>query len=209
MVMVEEQDHPDQFVARPPGRWFHGITAVVLVAILWGDSYTGLWWPSVPLYPLLLVLCIILLVRVTRHLSSGRRGRGGGRSRMVAVLPALVALTVVIHAFDLPLALRWKLSEGAFEQAAETARSTPTDEVERRWSRRRVGVYEVDNVFRIGDDVYFREADVGFLENSGFACLPDGLDAARSRYDMPSKGAIYPELSALGGCWYAWYIVTS
>jgi hypothetical protein len=94
VMVVEEQDKPDRFLARPPGRWFHGITAVVLVVILWGDSYTGLWWPSVPLYPLSLLLGVVWLVRVTPHLSAGRRGGARIRNRMLAVLPALVALTI-------------------------------------------------------------------------------------------------------------------
>jgi hypothetical protein len=205
VMVVDEQDKPDRFLARPPGRWFHGMTAVVLVVILWGDSSTGLWWPTVPLYPLLLLLGIVWLVRVTLHLLA----RGRKPFLPVAVLPVLVAVMAVTHSFDLPLALRWKLSRSAFEELADSARSTPVDEVGRHWSRRRVGLYEVDNVHRVGDDVYVREADVGFLENSGFACLPDGPDAARSRYDLPTEGAIYPELAALGGCWYAWLIVTS
>jgi hypothetical protein len=196
----------DVLFASPPGRWFHAIAVVVLAAILWSDSYPDLWVSGLLFVSLSLVmLCVAWFVRLAVHLWARLEGWGRGRSRMLAVLPALVAIVVVIHALDLPFALRWKLSEDAFNEAAATVWLTPAEGSVPEWSERRVGLYTVGKTYRVGDDVYFRLPGVGFLDQVGFACLPHGPGGASGRHYQQESYAS-PGFTPLGGCWYIWLV---
>lgn len=115
--------------------------------------------------------------------------------------PALVAgLTVAAWSADLPIVVRWQLSEHSFEDAARQMR----DGVDpRRFDGHRLGLYRVDDsgtptssIRRDATGIYFATGPAGGYCSSGagFAQITDA----------PAGG----ELHHLNGDWY-WFCIDS
>ena len=114
----------------------------------------------------------------------------------MVVVPALVVTVGGLVVADVPLRVRWQLSRPAFDEAVrDGVEVAPYAEPVRR-----IGLYEVRGIERIGDAVVFREATGGFLGEVGFADLPDGpTDEVVQALQLESLA-----FRELGDGWYAW-----
>jgi hypothetical protein len=111
----------------------------------------------------------------------------------VAVLALLVA--------DVPLQARWALSRGAFEDVAESAIAPAGGSSS--WAEvnvpERIGLYDVVSAVRVPQGVIFWEATGNFMDDAGFAYLPDGPAEVEANGSFES-----PRFHHLDGPWYTW-----
>lgn len=63
----------------------------------------------------------------------------------------------------------------------------------------RIGTFEITDGYQVGSNVILMEANGAFLNNAGFAYLPDGPD------DRLGNGSFEAAtFRSLGGDWYSW-----
>jgi hypothetical protein len=198
------RDRPLFDLDAPPGRVFHAVLAVSVLGCLWSRSVPG----SALLEGLAsaAALGLVALVWVGRgvgYLVARRRRRARRGAPWFLVAPVVGALTLALVGIDAPLHARWALSRGAFEQVVETGTPSSPHVTGDGWqgveAPDRIGLYRIPSVSRRGEAVIFWEAHGAFIDDAGFAYLPDGPDPALEAGWFES-----PEFRHLGGPWYAW-----
>lgn len=181
-------------LARAP-RWpFHAVLGGGLLCLMWAASPPGGNYALV-LYALAAVgLCgaawvgrLLLAMRARRV------------SWSFALTPALVAVTTGLIAMDVPFQLRWALSRPAFVRVVADWERRPGADP-RAVVPNRVGTYRVPQAFAVPGGYVFREASGGFLDDVGFAYLPQGPRASSA----PAGWESSPVYRHLGGPWYTW-----
>ncbi|SEK85683.1 hypothetical protein [Rhodococcus maanshanensis] len=155
------------FWDRPPGWSLLATTALVCGAALWAFSFPtpNSWililfclWPTV-------LIAVCWTVKTTTFLV-----RRNAWSNWILAAPLVALTSATLLVFDVPLQARWQLSQSDFAAAVEEVRSG----ADRADFDGRIGGYDVRDVRRHGDNVYFVVTDSGFLDDDGVAYLPDG-----------------------------------
>jgi hypothetical protein len=192
-------DHESLFT-RVPGWLFHALLAATLLALLWAMStpeWLFLVWFLGALFLFLLVVVWLVLALV--DVRSRRKHGAPGTPRVLLVAPCLVLIAFGLAAVDAPLTARWLISRPSFEEVVEATPPATGDAWQQVGGPQRLGLYDVRLVFRVRDAVVFYETSGGFLDDSGFACLPSGPFPELE--DSSFEG---PQFEHLGGCWYTW-----
>ena len=194
----------------PPGRVFHAVLAVAVVAFLWSRSVPGIaLMEDLASTAALGLVALVWFGRGVSYLLARRRGvtrarpRARRRARWFLAAPVAGALTLALAGLDAPLRARWALSRGAFEHVVETGPPSSPDAGRDGWqgieAPDRIGLYRITSASRFGEAVLFWEAHGAFVDDAGFAYLPDGPDPA-----LESGWFESPQFRHLGGPWYAW-----
>ncbi len=183
----------------PPGWAFHAVLGVNLALLLWAASAPG--WVSIPAFGgqlFLGVLGILWLGRLIAFVAAARDQRAVGDRRAFAIAPALVLLFVGVVAVDVPLKIRWSMSRESFERVVADGPGATDDD---RWrvleGPRSLGSYDVSSIDQFRDAVFFFESSGGFMDDTGFACLPSGPFP-----ELENGNFENPQFDHLGGCWY-------
>jgi hypothetical protein len=69
--------------------------------------------------------------------------------------------------------------------------------VARSTKSQRIGLYQIRRVSRVGDALTFYEQSGAFINEAGFAYLPDGPEPVNGAFESPVFGHF-------GGSWYTW-----
>jgi hypothetical protein len=93
---------------------------------------------------------------------------------------------------DAPLEARWALSRSAFEDVVEVPGERGSVD-----QPQRIGLYQIRRVSRVGDALIFYEQSGAFINEAGFAYLPDGREPVNGAFESPV-------FEHLGGSWYTW-----
>jgi hypothetical protein len=167
-----------------PGRWFHVLVGVFLLAVLWAASTPG-WDLAIMLIAGtgLALLGFMWLLRVGFHLKPLKW--------QMLLAPAMALGSLVLVALDAPLSARWALSKSAFERAIRNGTPYRDDQ----W----IGLYHVVRLSGMGERSLLFETSGGFTQHQGFAYLPDGPEGAPSDPSLER-----PTFTHLGGDWYVW-----
>lgn len=181
-----------------PGWKFHAALVPVGIAVLYAYSV-----PGSAFLVLLIVFWLILgalavwLVRLVAFFVGRMRGRSAGSSKWFVLAPVGALILGLLLWADVPLRARWELSRGDFEKAA---RAVQRGEFHGDLSdSRRLGLFTVTDIQPVRTGVLFYEATGDFLDDAGFAYLPQGPSA-----DLENGGFEAPQFRSLGGGWYAW-----
>jgi hypothetical protein len=120
------------------------------------------------------------------------RHRGVNRFGLAAWL---LLFTLWAAREERPLRLRFGLSRDAFDRAVAQLRSTgfPAGA-----QPRQLGLYPVDNVFRLGDGVAVGVPGMNLKYANGFICFPDGEPAESRAFGQRLR------CTPVGGGWYIW-----
>lgn len=206
---------PAAVVARPgppePGLGrSRALPAVLLAPTLagigawtWSESLPGGgFWLLIGGFWLLVLAGTCWLVFAALWAADRRRGR---RSRVPAwslvAAATLVAGGAVLLAADVPLRVRWAVSEGAFDDAVQAAAPTGTSPDGPIEVPGRLGAYRIVGAERLGTAVLIETPDAaGIFVRAGFIHVPDGLASLPERI---TGGASF---EPLGDDWYAWII---
>ena len=186
---------------RPPGLVFHAALAAGLGLWLWAGSVPGFGFS--PWLAAALALGLLGLgwtLRAGTFVWARRRHRATGSAGWFAVAPAAVLLGLTLIVLDVPLRARFTASRGAFEALVDRA---PPPTARADWVDfavpERVGTYRINNAYRVGDAVIFYESTGAFIDDAGFAYLPNGP------FDELDTGWFEgPQFRSLGHPWYAW-----
>lgn len=186
---------------RPPGWLFHGVLAATLLFLLWASSSPGgLFFGWFYGLPFLWVLGLVWLARSVVYDRSRRKRIASGNPRALLFAPCLVVIAACLVFVNVPLRVRWTVSRPSFQQVVDTAAPAASDE---GWHRigglQRLGLYDVTEVYKVRDAVIFYEASGGFIDDTGFACLPSGPFP-----ELENGGFENPRFDHLDGCWYTW-----
>lgn len=147
---------------RPPGPVFHLALLVALGLLLWAGTEPVLdVAPALVALALLLALAVVWAVRLVLALTARRRGLG-----RFALAPVLCGAVAVLLLLGTPLDVRWSLDRTAFATAAATGGGA---------TGQHLGTHDVGRVRDLpGRAVAFDLSDAGFLDDVGYAYLPDG-----------------------------------
>jgi hypothetical protein len=186
---------------RPPGRVFHGLLLIPCFALLVAASVPGLdFFLFVGAGWVLVGFILVWMVRVVTVLVAHRQDRATGAWWRVAVAPAVGVVVLVLLTFNVPLDVRWAMSEDAFNEAVEDINQDrpdrdPSDSI---GAPTTIGSYNVRYARRVEDGgVLFFDADGGLIDEVGFAYLPNGP------YPELENGIFErPHFESLGGGWY-------
>lgn len=203
---------------REPGRWLPAMYVAVTVAVslvyLWSISVPGvrflLWLPSLWLLAAIAVAWMVMATIAVTRLLRGSRQRVGWH--LVAV-PLIGLVVVAARVTDAPLRVRFEPARAEFtefaEQALADAEGVPFGDAESmRISDPAFNLINPDVPLAIGgfrlsgarvvpEGVVIFERNGAFLDDAGFAYLPDGeFPAGDGSFESPS-------FRSLGGDWYA------
>jgi hypothetical protein len=180
----------------PPGWVFYGCCFVVALIDMWAAS-----WPGVnfgyPGFVGFALTAALGLIWVTRLLLAGWSPWKSVRHMVRwAIGPGGLLVLVVALALGLPLRARWALSEGGFDRAVTEIQQHP----ERASSfEGRIGSYDITWVVVVDRGVLFYDSKGAFIDDAGFAYLPDGPYPG-----LENGGFERPRFRHLHGPWYAW-----
>ena len=182
------------FWGQPPGWPFHLVAAIPASVLIWSASLPGgLFLPVLAATVTLGVLALVWLVRAAGCVAS-RTLRSS--ARWLAVAPLGAVLVVALATTDGPLEARWAVGRPAFERVAEQAPAAEDDQaIALPGFPRRVGAYRISRASQHGRAFVFYEESGAFLDDAGFAYLPEGTD------DVPIGELV--SLHTLGDDWYA------
>lgn len=164
-----------ELFTRPPGKVFHGVALLLVIALLWLLSYPGgsLGLGLATGFALLVVL-ILWAVRGAFWTRNRGRGDATGNPLVFAIVPVGLVVVCLLAFTSAPLKARFSLAKGDFEdQVAAAPPATGPTEVAEFEVPDRIGSFDVDKAFRQGDAVVF-EVPGGFFSTVGFAYLPSG-----------------------------------
>jgi hypothetical protein len=202
--MPSRADEPPQpprrrgFFRRPPRFVFHGVLVLTGLVVLWAFSFPGVNFLAVlPCIWIVGIAALTWLVRAATYVWARRRGNHEGTALWFVVAPAGAVVLALLLYGNAPLRIRWQSSRSAFQRAVPEVQAHPSDWS--GWHPRRVGMYTVTTVQVVGDDVIFYEKTGAFLDDAGFAYLPNGPSKALANGSFEN-----PQWFALGGHWYAW-----
>lgn len=166
--------------------------------VLWAYSFPGVnFLAVVPCIWIVGIAAVIWLVRAVTYVRAGRRGNHEGSALWFAVAPAGAIVLVALLFANVPLRVRWQSSRSDFQHALTEVQADPGSWS--GWHPRQVGRYTMTTARVVGDGVIFYEKTGSFLDDAGFAYLPDGPS------DTLANGSFEnPQWLALGGHWYAW-----
>jgi hypothetical protein len=130
---------------RPPRLIFHTFVLLTALTLIWSVSAPG-WAPSSLILGAMatIILGLIWAIRLIEALV--RRHP----SVWFLAAPALAALTALFIASDAPLAIRWDLSQPAFDRAA-TSFQAKSDDGGSHSNKQRIGLYTIEGWERLGD----------------------------------------------------------
>ena len=177
---------------------FHLLLAVPIVALLIGFSGPGV--PAITLLaavPAVFVLGIVWLLRLGVSITEEDRASGW----WWIVAPMMVVSAAYLIATDVPLKARFGLGRADFD--ALLTDLEPHGSVN-DWAwldvPGRIGSFEVTSAYQVGERIILYDAGgSGFLDDAGFAYLPDGPD-----HELSTETFENPTFRSLGGGWYAW-----
>ena len=130
---------------RPPRLIFHTFVLLTALTLIWSASAPGWALSSLILGTMAtFILGLTWAVRLVEALV--RRDP----SRWFLAAPALTGLAALIIASGAPLAIRWNLSQPAFDRAA-TSFQTKADDGGFHANKQRIGLYTIDGWDRLGD----------------------------------------------------------
>lgn len=185
-----------------PLRWtFLLALALVLAGWAWAFSLpVPAFLPSVALFLGLAVLGVVWLALLAHAITRLAQRRPYERVWWLAIAPAAVVVTAGLLVADVPLQARWQLSRPAFEEVADGAAPglarTETRPLE---DGGRIGSYQTWMAYQQGEAVIFHVRGGGFIDDSGFAYLPEGPFP-----ELETGSFERPEFTSLGGGWYRW-----
>jgi hypothetical protein len=181
------------------------VLAVCVVGLLWSRSVPGTALAEgLAAAAALGLVALVWAGRGVTYLIARRRQRARRGARRFLVAPLVGAVALLLVGLDTPLRARWALSRGAFEDVVEASGSSPSRAAgPDRWqgvdTPDRIGLYRITSVSHVGEAFIFWEAHGAFIDDAGFAYLPDGPDPALEAGWFES-----PDFHHLGGPWYAW-----
>lgn len=176
-------------------RGFNMILLCTFLAFFWCFSY-----PGVSFLVIFVFLFSALLVPVWISLMRNDR-RGHIPRRVWAVGPALSGLLFLLVITSVPVRARFLAAQGAFDEQVANLEpaGTYTD-----WEHLvdvpdRLGTFRITRTGQVGNAVIFYEQTGSFLDDAGFAYLPDGPteELATPWFEAPS-------FRHLWGDWYTW-----
>ena len=191
-----EEQPPVSIMESAPGLVFHGLCAFVTVMLLIAASLPGYdFFLAAFACAFLLLFALVWVVRGLVYLVAVRRGHPVGSPWGFAVAPVAGVLVLVLLIAAVPLRIRFAMSRGDFDRAVATI---DTAEEPDSSNTRQIGSYEISNVVSLeGGGILFYEAHGNFLDDAGFAYLPDGPASA------PGNGSFEnPQFTHLTGPWY-------
>lgn len=187
--------------AHPPGIVFHGLATVAALAYLWAFSVPGTMWEVwMGASAAAMVLVAIWLLMAVRYWWWHRRSNAAGRARWFLLAPLGGVLLGLLLGYDVSLRIRFAHARPAFERVAfATEPSSDLEESEAFGVPGRFGSYEISYAFVQGEAVIFYERNGAFINDAGFAYLPDGPFP-----ELGDGGWEAPQFRHLMGPWYAW-----
>lgn len=181
----------------PPSLLFHAALAVPLTTYVWSQSFPGFdfatWGLSIAVVLLLGFGWLVWLI-IWRRRSARRREWCWG------IAPAMVISSVLLTASGVPLNVRFELNRSDFDEIVQDLEPAGSFN---EWARLQVpdhvGSYEIDTAYQVGPNVILYEHNGAFLDDAGFAYLPEGPDER-----LGNGGFEAPSFRRLRGDWYAW-----
>lgn len=170
------------------------------LVVLWAYSFPGVHVLAlVPCSWIVAIAALTWLVRGATYARWRRRRADAcaGSALWFAAAPLGALLLALLLAANLPLRARWQASKSSFQDAVVDIRADRASRA--RWQQRNVGTYAITNVRMVQGAVIFYEKTGSFLDDAGFAHLPDGPSAAIEDGTFEN-----PRWHALGDDWYAW-----
>jgi hypothetical protein len=186
-------------------RWAWFLDLVVLVwlfVILWSLSVPGFdFFLLIGAGMALLLALLLWVLRLVMQIIDWAEERAARIGRLL-VSPALVAAAFVAACAHAPLEARFALSRHAFDDyVASHADGTPT--ASNRWipleAPGRLGLYELDYAYQVGNAVILYESTGALFNDAGFAYLPTGPFP-----EIGHSGFEAPRWVHLSGPWYTW-----
>jgi hypothetical protein len=190
----------DRMFDHPPGWILHVLLGLALLVYLAASSAPGsLFRASVGATLVVLVLVLTWVARVAGYLVARRAGRAEGSPWWLAVAPLLIVVTLLLVATDVPLRLRFAQAKGDFEDRVEQIDAGETEGERAVDLGGSYGTYDISRVGQTADGnaIVFFTSKGGLFQDVGFAYIPDDPDEA----DLELVGD--PQLTSLGGDWYA------
>lgn len=187
---------------RPPGKIFHSVLFALLILWMGAVSVPGsIFFVLLATMLFLAVMGLVWLSLALGVLWTGVKDRSIGKAPWLLVAPIAVLLTWGLIRLDAPFQARWALARPAFDRVVDGLEHVePGDD---DWhvldAPGRISTYRISKVIRVGDALIFYERNGAFLNDAGFAYLPDGPSP-----DLRSSTFEAPEFRHLGGPWYAW-----
>lgn len=176
------------------------MVAVPAVALLYAASVPGFHLVlAVAAGWALVAGAVVWTIRGVVHVVDRRRGRAGGNPIWFLVAPLGGLVVAGLLVLEAPFHLRWLLSRPAFEEAVEAVHGDTPGAGSGVRIPGRVGLYHVVGTRIDGRGVFFYERTGRFLDDAGFAHLPDGPASASWSGDLELRA-----LRPLGGDWYGW-----
>ena len=158
------------------------------------DVWLGAWAAT-------LVLSVTWLALGVRYWWLRRRGGVPvGRARWFLAGPLGAALLLGLLFGQVSLQIRFRHARHSFDEAVLVARPTPTlGGPNTGVPTGRFGTFDITHGFVQGKAVIFYEEHGAFLDDAGFAYLPDGPTP-----DLGDGSWESPQFRHLVGDWYAW-----
>jgi hypothetical protein len=193
---------------------FVAVTAVLVAVMWWSLSVPGLHvLPFVATGCLLLAVALICAAMLTQFVVDRWRGRRPPVPRYLAVIAAMAVLVLVSWFTPLPVRVRFELSRSAFDDYAEQVLAD-TDGIGSvdPWDASqdsagyaaanppapsRLGTFGIRSVKVVPEGLIIFDSTGAFLDDAGFAYLPDG------RFPAGNSSFESPDFRSLGGGWYA------
>ena len=130
---------------RPPRLIFHTFVLLTALTLIWSASLPGWSFDSFMLgATATFILGVVWVIRLIEALIRRRP------SKWFLAAPVLAALAALIIASGAPLAIRWNLSQPAFDRAA-TSFQAKSDDGGSHSNKQRIGLYTIDGWERLGD----------------------------------------------------------
>ena len=199
--LASAQSRVRVLLEQPPRLVFHGVIAASAVGVLYAFSVPGISFFLELLAGWTLILAsVVWLLRAVFFWLARRRHRAVGSLKWLLIAPVGGLLVVALLWWEVPLRLRWALSQASFEKVVAEA---PSGGSRGDWrpieADGRIGLYRVVSTHRVGEAIIFYEASGAFTDDAGFAYLPQGPFPELNTGWFES-----PNFRHLSGPWYAW-----
>ncbi|MEZ5381723.1 MAG: hypothetical protein R2754_07990 [Microthrixaceae bacterium] len=185
-----------------PPRWlFHATLVFVGALAFWSASYPGGTVLGVMVIPALGIMVVVWMVRVAVYLWARRTTAGLASARWLVAAPLVGLAVLCLLAVQAPLQVRFALSRSAFERVADRAQPNVAPNVTAELEvGGRLGWYSPGRSFQQGDATIVYVNGANFIDDGGFAHLPDGPFPGLGT----AGGMEHPVFTHLTGDWYIW-----